>query len=366
MTRQEVAVARSHVEVWKAVASGIRRSRAGARGRVWFTRGAAAAIDRGWRAALRTLSRRRRTAFALSLLCGRRRDGGARRRLRRAVPAGARTLVSLRLRAVPRGAATLLRAMPVVGPVDMWINYRFEELGALALSSPVILQRPDCASDNSYSVLPYLARAGIVDASSGPMPPEGPTPARSWPGPPVANGKASRWHCRCWACVSGRSMVTRLSSRPTNWLNSSRCSTRLSMLRSRRPHWRRDWQIRSPNSSLKMGSAGPRDRAPADLPASRTAVLPPEEPEDRRGAALHLARPLKAARALPRGRLRGTCGCSATIDRRPSGPFPLRGGGKPARSTILHGSFRQRAVGSLGFPPIRCAAPQAICSSTRR
>jgi hypothetical protein len=70
------------------------------------------------------------------------------------------------------GAAALLRAMPVVGPVDLWINYRFAELGALALSSPAILQRDDGASDNSYSVLPYLARAGIVDARSSPMRPD--------------------------------------------------------------------------------------------------------------------------------------------------------------------------------------------------
>ncbi len=70
------------------------------------------------------------------------------------------------------GAAALLRAMPVIGPVDMWLNYRFGELGALALSSPVILQRQDSGSDNSYSVLPYLARAGIIDAGSGPMAPE--------------------------------------------------------------------------------------------------------------------------------------------------------------------------------------------------
>jgi hypothetical protein len=71
-----------------------------------------------------------------------------------------------------KGAAALLRAMPVIGPVDLWINYRFEELGALALSSPALLQRQDSASDNSYSVLPYLARAGIVDAGSGPMSPD--------------------------------------------------------------------------------------------------------------------------------------------------------------------------------------------------
>ncbi len=65
-----------------------------------------------------------------------------------------------------KGAATLLRAMPVIGPVDMWMNFRFEALGALALHSPVILQRQDTASDNAYSILPYLARAGTVDAGA--------------------------------------------------------------------------------------------------------------------------------------------------------------------------------------------------------
>ena len=70
-----------------------------------------------------------------------------------------------------KGAATLLRAMPVIGPVDLWMNYRFAELGALALTSPAIEQRYDEASDNSYSVLPYLARAGIVDAAGELKPP---------------------------------------------------------------------------------------------------------------------------------------------------------------------------------------------------
>ena len=69
------------------------------------------------------------------------------------------------------GAATLLRAMPVIGPVDLWMNYRFAELGALALNSPAIEQRHDEASDNAYSVLPYLARAGVVDAAHGIKPP---------------------------------------------------------------------------------------------------------------------------------------------------------------------------------------------------
>ena len=51
MTRQEVAVAQSHVEVWKAVASGPHSHVLVIEGDVWFKPGAAAAIDRGWRAA---------------------------------------------------------------------------------------------------------------------------------------------------------------------------------------------------------------------------------------------------------------------------------------------------------------------------
>jgi hypothetical protein len=54
--------------------------------------------------------------------------------------------------------------MPVVGPVDLWMNYQFESLNALALTSPALAQRNDIVSGNAYSILPYLARAGIVDA----------------------------------------------------------------------------------------------------------------------------------------------------------------------------------------------------------
>lgn len=68
------------------------------------------------------------------------------------------------------GAQSLLRAMPIVGPVDMWINKQFSRLRPLAIMSPAIQQRPDAGSDNLYSVLPYLARAGIVDADSLPSP----------------------------------------------------------------------------------------------------------------------------------------------------------------------------------------------------
>jgi GR25 family glycosyltransferase involved in LPS biosynthesis len=169
MTRQEVAVARSHVEVWKAVATGSDDFVLVLEDDVWFRRGAAAAIDRGWRAALR----RCRSEGGPRLLYLSYADAGGtaeRADICDTLFRPIRGLWFLSGYVLSReGAAALLRAMPVVGPVDTWINYRFEELGALALSSPAILQRQDSASDNSYSVLPYLARAGIVDAGSGAM-----------------------------------------------------------------------------------------------------------------------------------------------------------------------------------------------------
>jgi len=172
MTRQEVAVARSHVEVWKDIATGRDNHVLVLEDDVWFRRGAAAAIDRGWRAALQ----RCRAKGGPHLLYLSYADaGGTAERVEvcDALFRPVRGLWFLSGYVLSRkGAAALLRAMPVIGPVDLWINHRFEELGALALSSPALLQRQDATSDNSYSVLPYLARAGIVDAGSDPMPPD--------------------------------------------------------------------------------------------------------------------------------------------------------------------------------------------------
>lgn len=170
MTRQEVAVARSHVEVWKAVMKGSEDHVLVLEDDVWFRRGAAAMIDLGWSAALKLWGN----------------EGGPRLLYLSYADAGGtaervdlgdglfrplRGLWFLSGYVLSReGAALLLRAMPVIGPVDLWMNYRFEALGALALSSPAILQRQDAGSDNSYSILPYLARAGSVDAGSGPAP----------------------------------------------------------------------------------------------------------------------------------------------------------------------------------------------------
>lgn len=184
MTPQEVAVARSHIEAWKCVAAGQDGHVLVLEDDVWFRGGAARAIDRGWLAARRRCSDEGEPRF---LYLSYEDAGGTAQRADAcdALFRPQRGIWFLSGYILSRaGAETLLRAMPVVGPVDMWVNYRLIELGALALSSPAILQRRDGDSDNSYSILPFLARAGIVDACEVKMAPGA-----------VRRGRVLAWTC---------------------------------------------------------------------------------------------------------------------------------------------------------------------------
>jgi GR25 family glycosyltransferase involved in LPS biosynthesis len=170
MTRQEVAVARSHIEAWKVIAAGDTDYVLVLEDDVWFRAGAAKAIDRCWRAALQ----HSRTRGGPRLLYLSYADaGGAAERidlgpdLFRPV----RGLWFLSGYVLSReGAQILLEAMPVKGPADLWMNYRLEALEALAIPLPAILQRDDAGSDNAYSMLPYLARAGTIDTRAALLP----------------------------------------------------------------------------------------------------------------------------------------------------------------------------------------------------
>lgn len=167
MTKQEVAVARSHIEVWKRVAAGAEDYVLVLEDDVWFKPGARGKLQRGWAAAL---YRMRNAEGGPELLYFSFDDaGGTACRMESCghLFRPLRGLWFLSGYVLSRtGARKLLRAMPVVGPVDLWMNYRYPELRVLALASPAVLQRRDVYSDNLYSILPFLARAGIVDSES--------------------------------------------------------------------------------------------------------------------------------------------------------------------------------------------------------
>jgi hypothetical protein len=48
----------------------------------------------------------------------------------------------------------------------LWINQKFQEIDVRALRRPVIHQRPDLLSTNSYSILPALTKIGVIDHGS--------------------------------------------------------------------------------------------------------------------------------------------------------------------------------------------------------
>ncbi|WP_424708776.1 family 16 glycosylhydrolase [Microbacterium sp. SLBN-111] len=163
MSRQEVAVARSHIEAWKSIASGADSRVLILEDDAWFKPAARAAMNEAWR----EIDQRSAAAGRPDILFVSYADAGGTA-LRVDEGGGifrpVRGLWHLSGYVLTQaGAKKLLRSMPVKGPVDLWMNYQFANLHVLAMSSPAIAQRLDGGSDNAYSVMPYLARAGVVD-----------------------------------------------------------------------------------------------------------------------------------------------------------------------------------------------------------
>ena len=60
------------------------------------------------------------------------------------------------------GALKLLHHLPAYGPIDLWLNMQFGRLRAFTATRPLIEQRVDEPSTNSYSVLPVLSQVGVI------------------------------------------------------------------------------------------------------------------------------------------------------------------------------------------------------------
>jgi GR25 family glycosyltransferase involved in LPS biosynthesis len=171
MTRQEVAVALSHVAVWRRVAEQDVERALVLEDDVFLARGFAGRLDRVARAV-------GSDDFDVLYLSYKQAPGHPPRdRTRRAHrvfrPApGLWQLSGYVL--TPLGARRLLDQLPVVGPVDLWINHHFGELEVLATTPQLIRQRSGQASSNLYSVLPVLAQLASISRER-PLLPGGPT-----------------------------------------------------------------------------------------------------------------------------------------------------------------------------------------------
>ena len=177
MSRQEQAVALSHIEIWKLIANGDVPSALILEDDVVFGPGFANGLSTTWSALADS-------KFDLLYLAYRDVGEPNRRAGRSPVRRDKPGLWEASGYILTKdGARTLLDALPVRGPVDLWLNMKFAEMKVYSSPRRLIEQRVDEPSTNSYSVLPVLSQVGAISREK-PLLPE----TRTLPGPVIVTG----------------------------------------------------------------------------------------------------------------------------------------------------------------------------------
>jgi GR25 family glycosyltransferase involved in LPS biosynthesis len=163
MSPAELAVARSHIAVWKTIAESTAPYALVLEDDVWFERSFGRIVDQGWR----EMENADRTDPAFDVLYVSYKEvrfGAPKELVSKNVFRPERGLWYLSGYVLSKkGAQALLGLLPCRGPIDLWINHKFREMDVRALRRSVINQRLDTPSTNSYSILPALNRIGVVD-----------------------------------------------------------------------------------------------------------------------------------------------------------------------------------------------------------
>jgi GR25 family glycosyltransferase involved in LPS biosynthesis len=163
MSREEIAVARSHIGVWKTIARSTAPYALVLEDDIWVKRGFGRVVDQAWR----EMEHADRTAPAFDVLYVSYKEvryGTPKELLSKNVFRPERGLWYLSGYVLSKkGAQALLKLLPSRGPIDLWINHKFREMDVRALRRSVINQRRDTPSTNSHSILPSLTRIGVLD-----------------------------------------------------------------------------------------------------------------------------------------------------------------------------------------------------------
>lgn len=163
MSDAEVAVAQSHIDVWKKIASSAAPYALVLEDDVWFERGFGRLVDKAWRE-MRAADQAEPSFDVLYLSYKEVRHGAPKSAVSQNVFRPERGLWYLSGYVLSkRGAQQLIALLPVRGPVDLWINQKFHEMDVRAVRRSVIAQRLDLESTNSYSILPALSQIGILN-----------------------------------------------------------------------------------------------------------------------------------------------------------------------------------------------------------
>jgi GR25 family glycosyltransferase involved in LPS biosynthesis len=163
MSDAEIAVAQSHIDVWRKIATSAAAYALVLEDDVWFERGFGRLVDTAWRE-MRAADQAEPSFDMLYLSYKEVRHGAPKTAFSQNVFRPERGLWYLSGYVLSKlGAQRLLALLPCRGPVDLWINQKFHEIDVRAVRRSVIAQRLDLQSTNSYSVLPALGQIGILN-----------------------------------------------------------------------------------------------------------------------------------------------------------------------------------------------------------
>jgi GR25 family glycosyltransferase involved in LPS biosynthesis len=163
MSRAEIAIARSHINVWRQVAASNHRYVTVLEDDVWFHSGFTRYLDQVWDEVVVECDKKGRSFEVLYLSYLEAKHGAPKVLLSNSVFRPVRGLWNLAGYVLSRhGAEKLLRLLPCRGPIDLWINHQFEKLDVRATRQPLVSQRRDVKSTNSYSILPTLTTIGAI------------------------------------------------------------------------------------------------------------------------------------------------------------------------------------------------------------
>lgn len=164
MTRAEVAVAKSHIEVWRRVARSDQKHALILEDDVWFHPSFSRHLDQAWKdVAIESGEHEGLDLIYVSYVEAT--HGAPKTFVSSHVFRPLRGLWHLSGYILSRqGAQKLLRLLPCRGPVDLWINHQFGVLNVRAIRRSLVRQRRDALSTNSYSILPTLSTIGAINS----------------------------------------------------------------------------------------------------------------------------------------------------------------------------------------------------------
>lgn len=164
MSHAEVAVACSHIGVWKEIAQSSESYTMVLEDDVWFARRFGRILDEAWRE-MDGADLDGPKFDMLYVSYKEVRHGAPKELLSENTCRPERGLWYLSGYVLSKdGAQALLDLLPCRGPIDLWTNHQFPELEVRALRRSVVNQRRDLHSTNSYSILPVLSRIGILNS----------------------------------------------------------------------------------------------------------------------------------------------------------------------------------------------------------